>query len=58
MTKRQTSVVKALEARVAAGQADPTELATEQSTLAAMTQQLTNMTVEFRTLYRGCACLA
>lgn len=53
-TRRQTSVVKALEARVRRGEAAPEVLASEQSALAAMTEQLTGMTTEFRTLYRGC----
>ena len=54
-TKRQTSVVKALEVRVRKGQASAATLASEQSALAGMTEQLTGMTSEFRSLYRGCA---
>lgn len=46
-------MVKALEARVQRGEARPEVLASEQSALAAMTEQLTGMTSEFRTLYRG-----
>lgn len=53
-TKRQTRVVKVLEARVRTGEASLDVLASEQSALAAMTEQLTTMTSEFRTLYRGC----
>lgn len=52
-TRRQTTVVKALENRVRRGEAAPEVLASEQSALAAMTEQLTDMTAEFRTLYRG-----
>ena len=45
--------MKALENRVRRGEAAPEVLASEQSALAAMTEQLTDMTSEFRTLYRG-----
>jgi len=39
---------------VRTGEASLDVLASEQSALAAMTEQLTTMTSEFRTLYRGC----
>jgi hypothetical protein len=52
-TRVQTNVVKTLEARVRAGEANPTELREESGVLSSMTDQLTGMTSEFRTLYRG-----
>lgn len=50
--------MKALELRVRKGQATPDVLESEQTALAAMTEQLTSMTSEFRTLYRGCVLKA
>lgn len=46
-TQVQARKVKQLEARVAAGQADPADLASAEGALAKMTRQLNSLTNEF-----------